>query len=121
VFKIDNCKIVDQKNKICALCEDRFYRSASSCLMVNENCKDYDMTNGKCTSCANSLVMVNGECVKKQVDTVTQTPTKTTPVQGGGAVVINNNNHPSSTTTTSKPNTPTSSVPTVQDPNCLKF
>ena len=79
------------------------------------------MTNGKCTSCANSLVMVNGECVKKQVDTVTQTPTKTTPVQGGGAVVINNNNHPSSTTTTSKPNTPTSSVPTVQDPNCLKF
>ena len=92
--------------------------------MVSENCKDYDMTNGKCTSCAGSLVMVNGECVKKQqVDTVTQNPTKTTPLQGGGAVVINNNNQPSSTasTTTSKPNTQTISITTVQDPNCLKW
>lgn len=79
------------------------------------------MTNGKCTSCTGSLIMVNGECLKKQVDTVTQTSTKTTPVQGGGAVVINNNNQPSSTTTTSKPNTQTSSVPIIQDPNCLKW
>lgn len=89
--------------------------------MVSESCKEYDMTNGKCTSCAGSLVMVNGECVKKQVETVTQSQIKTNPVQGGGAVVINNNNQPSSTSTTLKPNTPSSSVPTIQDPNCLKW
>lgn len=76
------------------------------------------MTNGKCTSCAGSLVMVNGECGKKQVETVIQGQIKTNPIQGGGAVVITNNNQPSSTT---KPNTPSSSAPTIQDPNCLKW
>lgn len=58
------------------------------------------MTNGKCTSCAGSLVMVNGECVKKQADTVTLSQIKMNPVQGG-AIVINNNNQPSSKTTSS--------------------
>jgi hypothetical protein len=128
VFKIDKCKIVDPQNKICALCEDRYYRSGSACLIVSDNCKDYDMTNGKCTSCAGSLVLVNGDCVKKQVDPIiqsqsqaqTQTTSQSTPTQGGGAVVISNTQVNTSTQPTStKPNilTPT----TTTDQNCLKW
>lgn len=39
IFKIDNCKVTDILNKICALCEDRYYRSGSQCLLVKEVCK----------------------------------------------------------------------------------
>lgn len=50
-FSINNCRVPDPVNKICALCEDRYYRSGSQCLKVKDTCRDYDMVNGQCTSC----------------------------------------------------------------------
>lgn len=81
------------------------------------------MTNGKCTSCVGSLVLVNGECVKKQNDANVQSQSQTTPTQGG-VIVINNNNQVTSSSSTqsistsTKPNTSSS---TPLDPNCLKW
>jgi hypothetical protein len=66
-FSINNCRVADPINKICALCEDRYYRSGNQCSKVKDTCKDYDMVNGQCKSCNEGYVLFNGDCAKKPV------------------------------------------------------
>jgi hypothetical protein len=98
--------------------------------MVKNSCKDYDMTNGKCTSCKDELMLADGDCLVRP-----QIPLQPQPNLPGGAIAIitpntqpatsNTNSGSASGTTTTinvfqPPQPPTTGSTSSKDPNCLK-
>lgn len=50
-----HCKKLN--NNICTECIPRFYLQQNRCYPVNQQCKDYDKTNGDCLSCYNGYTL----------------------------------------------------------------
>ena len=48
---IANCKVVDQANNRCAVCEDGYAPVQGGCVKQDPNCAIYDPVNGICQEC----------------------------------------------------------------------
>lgn len=59
------CKQFDSSGK-CAACSTRFYKDKEGiCQPVNPNCRDYNPTNGACTSCYDGFSIIEDTCLPK--------------------------------------------------------
>lgn len=59
-----NCNVYDHSNGVCVKCSHRFWMTDEHrCIQVNDQCKDWCLTNGECTECYGGWVLSNGKCL----------------------------------------------------------
>lgn len=58
-----NCVRVDSETGLCRQCDNRFYlHSKGFCIQVLPECKSFEASSGKCTSCYMGFFLTNGFC-----------------------------------------------------------
>lgn len=62
---IENCQVPDNKNAgKCLICNYGYFPDGNKCTKVSELCKDFNVQNGKCTSCISTgFTLTDGICV----------------------------------------------------------
>lgn len=62
---IENCQVPDPKNVgKCLICVYGYFPDGNKCTKVSSLCKDFNVQNGKCTSCVSSGFNLNdGKCI----------------------------------------------------------
>lgn len=60
-FQDPNCRTFNE-DKSCKECGNRYFLKGPVCSPVNPLCKDYNFTDGKCTSCYPGYSIVQGSC-----------------------------------------------------------